>query len=324
MDGLSRLIQSLELQGRLDLRCEFAAPWSADHALMPPGQAPYHIVLSGQCRVELPALALSLVLTAGDVLLLPRGARHRMCDTGRGHTDPSDAVPPILRIASQGLLPVKHNLAPAQPAEVEILCGVFEFPVRRRGLLIDALPEALVISTHERPEFENLRGLLRLMALESAQSRAGGQAIVNQLSTALFSLLLRAHLESQALPPGALALLADAQLRPTLTAMLDEPARAWSVAELAGLAHMSRPNFARVFAALSGSTPIQLLTQLRMEQAAALLQRGEHSVGEVAERVGYQSEAAFNRAFTRHVGTGPGSFRRRAGADGVAGAESDT
>lgn len=318
MDGLSHLIQSLQLHGRLDLRCEFAAPWSADHGRMPPGQAPYHIVLCGQCRLALPELGLDLSLAAGDILLLPRGARHRLGDTARVPEGASSQALPVLRRAPLGLLPVKHNLAPTQPAEVEILCGVFEFPAQRHGLLIDALPEALIVSTRERPEFENLRGLVQLMALESAQSRAGGQAIVNQLSAALFTLLLRAHLESQALPAGALALLADAQLRPALTAMLDQPARAWSVAELAELAHMSRPNFARVFAALSGSTPIQWLTRLRMEKAAALLQSGGHSVGEVAERVGYQSEAAFNRAFTRHAGTGPGSFRRRVRAGDVA------
>jgi AraC family transcriptional activator of mtrCDE len=307
------------LQGRLDVRCEFAAPWSADHARLPPGQAAYHIVLSGQCQVELPDLALSLRLSAGDVLLLPRGVRHLMRDAGCRPASPTGlgklSVASAPQHRTQGWLPVKHNLGLAQEPDVDILCGVFEFPARRHGLLIEALPEHLVVSTADRPEFESLRGLLRLMAWESVQARPGGQAIVNQLSTALFALLLRAHLESQDLPPGALALLADAQLRTTLSAMLDDPAHDWTVAELAGLAHMSRPSFARSFAAMSGTTPIQMLTRLRMEQASALLQEGSYSVGEVADRVGYQSEAAFSRAFTRHAGTGPGKFRQQAGSN---------
>lgn len=304
-------MQSLALQGRLDLRCRFATPWAADHDALPAGQAPYHVVLAGQCRVELPAAGASLELEAGDVLLLPHGAQHRLCD-GAAPPVGLAGTPRELHTRALGALPLKANLAEGEAAEVDILCGSFAFDPHRRGLLLEALPEHIVVRTRERPEFTDLRALLRLMVIESEHDRPGGQAILTQLSGALFGMLLRAYLDTQALPPGALALLRDPRLRPALQAMLDDPRHDWSVAELARRVHMSRPNFARVFAAVSGSTPVLMLTRVRMERAAALLRRAEPSVAAVAELTGYESEAAFSRAFTRHHGMPPGAFRRTA------------
>jgi AraC-like DNA-binding protein len=99
-------------------------------------------------------------------------------------------------------------------------------------------------------------------------------------------------------------------MRAVLQAIMEEPGRDWKVSDLARLAHMSRASFARAFTRLSSRTPMAVLTQLRMERAAILLRKGTATVGAIAEEVGYKSEAAFNRAFTRHAGAGPGSYRR--------------
>jgi len=136
--------------------------------------------------------------------------------------------------------------------------------------------------------------------------------VVSQLASALFALLMRAWLEQAAAMPGLFALLAEQRLQAALQAMLAEPERPWTLEELAGLCHMSRATFARVFGKAAGDTPAAVLTQTRMAKAASLLAQGRLPVGQIAEQVGYQSEAAFNRIFKRRYGIGPGAYRRSA------------
>jgi AraC family transcriptional regulator, activator of mtrCDE len=311
MDVLSHLIFLLDIRGRLDLRCEFGEAWRADHGALAAGNTPYHIVMSGQCCLELPGGAEHRVLNAGDILVLPRGTAHvlRNVDDGR----PKDRAPAIEQ-REEGAVRVKRNVGDGERPDVEILCGFFEFNAERHSFLIDSLPDYFVVPTASGPELENLRSLVQLMSHEALRSRIGAQAIINELSTALFAMVLRAYLETQALPSGALALLTSTPMRSALQAILEEPGRDWKVSDLARLAHMSRATFARAFTRLSGATPMAMLTQLRMERAAVLLRGGQATVGAVAEQVGYQSEAAFNRAFTRHAGIGPGSYRRDSAA----------
>lgn len=307
MDVLSHLIDALDVRGRLDLRCEFGDAWTADHGELTAGNTPYHIVISGQCLLEMPGGAGHRRLNTGDILVLPRGSAHvlRNVDDAQ-HKE----LPAPVQQRDDGPVRVKRNVPGNEHPDVEILCGFFEFNAERNSFLIDSLPDYFVVPTGSGPELENLRALVQLMSHEALRPRIGAQAIINELSTALFAMVLRAYLETQVLPSGALALLTSTPMRSALQAMLDDPARDWKVSDLASLAHMSRATFARAFTRLSGATPVAMLTQLRMERAVLLLRRGRATVAAVAEQVGYKSEAAFNRAFTRHAGVGPGSYRR--------------
>jgi AraC family transcriptional activator of mtrCDE len=107
------------------------------------------------------------------------------------------------------------------------------------------------------------------------------------------------------------ALLAEPRLEAALRAILTTPERPWQLAELASTCNLSRATFSRVFQKVAGATPAQILTQTRMARAALLLRQARLAVGHIAEQVGYQSEAAFNRIFKRHFGLGPGAYRRR-------------
>jgi len=198
---------------------------------------------------------------------------------------------------------------PAQ-ADIEILCGEFEFRGRRRSALLEALPESLVVEFAERPEFGWLQGLLRMMAHEIEQQDAGAAAIVAELSGAVFTLAVRAHLETQPEHAGVLGLMANPRLAPALAAMLESPGEPWTVEMLAARCHLSRAAFARLFAQHARTGPLELLTSLRMELASRLLAAGEQDTATIGEAVGYRSEAAFNRAFTRHAGMTPGRYRR--------------
>jgi len=304
MDALSHLVTLLAPRGRMELRCLFGAAFAAPHARLGPWRAPFHVVLRGECELLLPETGRTVVLQPGTLLVLPRGSAHTL----RARASHAGAR---IRTQAGALVDLKTNVRDPERAEIEILCGEFEFRGRRRSALLDALPECLVVEFAQRPEFGWLQGLLRMMAHEIAQQDAGAAAIVAELSSAVFTLAVRAHLETQPAHAGVLGVMASPRLAPALSAMLDAPARPWTVATLAARCNLSRAAFARLFARHAGVAPLALLTTLRMELASRLLAHGEQDAASVGEAVGYQSEAAFNRAFARHAGTTPGRYRRQ-------------
>ncbi len=303
MDPLSRLVALLDPRGRMDLRCLFGQAWSTPHQPIGPWRAPFHIVLRGECELLLTPSREPLRLGPGSLLVLPRGAAHEL----RGAS--GKRATPIRERAGE-LLTLKTNLQKRSQADVEILCGEFEFTGRRRSVLLEALPEMLLVEFGDKGEFAWLEHLVRLMAEEIERQRPGAAAIVAELSGTLFTLALRAHLESEQRLGGVLGLLANPRLGPALQAMLEQPHKPWTVETLARRCNLSRASFAREFSQHSDLAPLQLLTALRMELAAQLLARGGQDTAGVGEAVGYRSEAAFNRAFTRFAGTTPGRYRR--------------
>jgi AraC family transcriptional regulator, activator of mtrCDE len=304
MDALSRLVSTLDPRGRMDLRCLFGLGFAAPHDAVGPWRAPFHVVLRGDCELWLPRSGEQVLLKPGSLVVLPRGAEHVLRTGGSSkrlkkvHLMPGDIVD------------VKTNLAAASLPDVEILCGEFEFGGRRRSALLEALPEHLVVQFAERPGFGWLEGLIRMMAHEIEQQQPGSAVIVAELSGALFTLAVRAFLETRPRHAGVLGLMRNPRLAPALDAMLEHPAEAWTVESMAHLCNLSRATFAREFDRCAGQSPLALLTSLRMEVASQLLLRGEHDTASTGEAVGYRSEAAFNRAFTRYAGMTPGRFRR--------------
>ena len=303
MDPLSHLVTLLDPRGRMELRCLFGAAFAAPHDAIGPWRAPFHVVLRGECELWLPDGDRTIALRPGSLLVLPRGAAHTLRASASG-------AGARIRTQPGALVDVKTNVRKPEQADFEMLCGEFEFRGRRRSALLEALPEALVVEFAERPEFGWLQGLLRMMAHEIAHQDAGAAAIVAELSGAVFTLAVRAHLETQPGQAGVLGLMASERLAPALAAMLESPEQAWTVESLAARCHLSRAAFARLFAQHAGTGPLELLTSLRMELASRLLALGEQDTATVGEAVGYRSEAAFNRAFARHAGMTPGRYRR--------------
>jgi AraC family transcriptional activator of mtrCDE len=152
------------------------------------------------------------------------------------------------------------------------------------------------------------------MRLESASDKPGGKAILNALSSALFTLVLRAASESDQAPEGLLAVAGHPRLAPAISAMFADPARPWSLSDLADLSGMSRATFMRHFQDKLGRSAIDLLTDIRMSLAANELKSPAMSTEAVADLVGYQSVAAFRRVFADRMGMTPGEWRRLARA----------
>ncbi|WP_345816259.1 AraC family transcriptional regulator [Paraburkholderia sp. PREW-6R] len=319
MDTLSRLIDLARPQARLDLRCLLSGGFDIDHAPMEAGIAPFHLVLGGACVVDT-AAGVQVPLRAGDFVLFPRGAAHRIRDVAC-----SPATAP-LTIAHDGMLPLRRNQdeSASAPADLDLLCGRFVYSPGSSALLLNALPDPLHVSLGDEQSLHALQTVIALMRTEAERRQAGALAIVTALSQALFAMALRVHGETNASASGVLALLADARLGSSVQSMLHAPERAWTIAELGERAAMSRATYARHFAERAGMTVMDFLTQIRMTVACDLLLRTQRSAADIGEAVGYQSEAAFGKAFQQCIGVTPGRYRRKQpgaeGAEGAAGA----
>lgn len=299
MNAIDTLIALADIRGSLDLRCQFQGDWALDHEQEPAGTSPYHIVLAGHCHVEM-ADRHRLTLTAGDILVLPRGSQHLLLSHGQRVT-PSRPQ----RRTDAGLLPMRRF---GDGVELDLLCG--RFIHQPHAMLFSSLPDHVKVSTQALGSGDPLPALVALLRSEADANLAGGQFMVNALTSALFTLVLREHLGQFPQHTGSLALLTDKRLGRAWQAMLENPSHDWNVDALAERANMSRATFMRAFTKLSGSSPWTLLTQVRMQRAYGLLSASKEGLSDIAAQVGYQSQAAFSKVFKDTYGMAPGQMRR--------------
>lgn len=311
VDWLSHLLKMITVTGRLETRCVYGAPWRVAWPQSAPHEIPYHIVLKGRAIFEDPDTGAPRELLAGDIVLLPHGAEHLLHD-GSG-TAPG---PTHSRRSSAGWTLREND---AQGERLDMLCGRFFIGPPHDRLIRDYLPTNLVVRAmdgHGEGDMasasSHLANLLGLMRTESTGDKPGGQAILNALTAALFTLVLRAASESGQAPAGLLALAGHPRLAPAISAMFADPARPWNLPDLADLCSMSRATFMRHFQDTLGRSASELLTDIRMSLAANELKKPATTTEAVAELVGYQSVSAFRRVFTDKMGMTPGQWRRQA------------
>jgi AraC family transcriptional activator of mtrCDE len=304
MDSLSELVRLLAPAGTVDLHCRVAGAWSAYNEQAPPGHVPYHVILAGQAGVQVGKETLQV--GAGDVLLFPHGAAHTLHGVQGGRRRPPEAR------HFNGV--VTEVSVPGAATPLDILCGTFVLG-SSANVLLRALPEVLCIGTKGGGEAGSddlawLRGLIGMMHAEADRPGPGSAAIIADLSTALFTVLLRALIAQGGASQGVIALMADARMARAVDAVVRAPEEPWTLDRLAQVCNVSRATLARRFSQL-GMTPLELVTTLRMERAARLLRQDGLSAAAVAEQCGYASQAAFGRAFTQQFGIGPGAYRRQ-------------
>jgi len=274
-------------------------------------EIPYHVVLTGRAVLEDPDTKTVRELVAGDIVLLPSGSAHVLHDGG-GLTP----GPTYNRRRGAGWMLSAND---GEGERLDMLCGRFCIGSPHDRLMLDYLPTNLVVRALDGEGEEggssapnHLASLVGLMRTESASDKPGGNAILNALSSALFTFVLRAASEAERAPEGLLALAGHPRLAPAVSAMLADPARTWNLADLAGLCSMSRATFMRHFQDTLGRSAADLLADIRMSLAANALKTPEASTEAVAEAVGYQSVSAFRRVFTERMGMTPGQWRRQA------------
>src|SRR5262245_5238614 len=193
-----------------------------------------------------------------------------------------------------------------------VLCARVDFEAGGANPVLEALPPVIVVRSEDRGTSAELHALARLMLVEYEAGAAGRQGVLDRLAEAMFVLVLRHHMTRTPQLKGFLGALKDERVARALAALHRRPGEGWRVRTLAREAGMSRAVFAERFAALLRRTPMQYLAAWRMHLADEILRVGRASVAQVAERLGYQTETAFRRAFKRVRGVGPGEVRRRA------------
>ena len=308
MDWLSSLLTMMPVAGQLELRCFYGAPWRVAYDPSEAGHMPYHVVVAGSAVLDDPAGGVPQYLAAGDILLILHGGAHVLHDG-------SGAPPAKARARASLNLTISQNAGTGD--RLDMLCGRFIVAPPHDRLLLNHLPARLIVrsakpgaSATPSETAAHLTRLVELMRTESGIDSLGGYAMLNALSAALFALTLRLASESQEAPVGLLALAAHPKLAPALAALFHEPARTWTLPDLARLCNMSRATMARYFQEKLGRSAHDLLTDIRMTLAANELKKSSIAIGAVAELVGYQSEAAFQRAFKQHMGLTPARWRR--------------
>jgi AraC family transcriptional activator of mtrCDE len=308
LDWLSRLLEMITVTGRLEVHCVYGAPWRVVYEQSPAWEMPYHVVLQGRAFLENPDDGSYSELAEGDIALLPHGTAHVLHD---GSGQPPGA--PYKR--DDGGWVLSQNAGEGE--HLDMLCGRFVVAPPHDRLMHCYLPTTLIVRAggdNEEAGVESasthLASLVGLMRGESIGNRLGGYAMFNALSSALFTLAVRAASESGQAPTGLLALAGHPRLAPAMAAMFNDPARAWTLPELAGLCSMSRATFMRHFQEKLGRSAIDLLTDIRMGLAANELKKPGISTEAVADAVGYQSVSAFRRVFAQWMGMTPGEWRR--------------
>ncbi|MGN5131482.1 AraC family transcriptional regulator [Aeromonas hydrophila] len=300
MNQIDQLISQAGIQGTFDVRCLYRGGFTLPHEQSPAGVMPFHLLMKGEIRVST-AQGDDVVLRPGDLLLLPGGEPHTIWREG-------DALTLTLAEPGDGLLPLRGDGGD----QVEFLCGEYRYQGPLRPLLLDALPSPLCIPLLASESQQALSLVLSLIHQELLREQQGSGAVLTALSQVLLAMGLRAHASD---PHGALGLvgaLQDPRLGRSLQAMLADPAHPWSVDELAALAAMSRATYFRHFRQRLGCSVWEFMVRVRMVRAAELLRHPDQlPLGEVAQRVGYQSEASFAKAFKQSSGMAPGRFRQQ-------------
>jgi len=304
VDPLGEALYFLRMSGVFYCRSELTAPWAfalpaIRDCLM------FHAVVSGRCWLDV-AGAESCLLQPGDLAFVPHGEGHTLTSEPYLPAAPYFDLPREQVSERYEIFRYGGGGAPTQ-----LICWAVRFDHPAAHHLIAILPKLIRVDSGSAPQREWIQSALSLMAAEARELRPGGETIVTRLADILVIQAIRSWLaQDAAAQKGWLGALQDRQIGPALTLLYRDPARPWSLASLAAEAAMSRSAFAARFTELVGEPAMHYVARWRMRIAQTWLQEDGVTVGEIASRLGYQSEAAFSRAFKRINGIPPGAYSR--------------
>jgi len=307
-DPLGEALHHLRMSGVFYCRSEFTAPWGLE---LPPFEAcmMFHVVTAGESWLRVDG-ADDCLLRPGDLALVPHGEGHQLL------SDPSARSAALFDLPRR-LLSERYELLEhggGGPAST-VICGVVRFDHPAAAQLLALLPRRITVDVWRSPEAEWIQSTLRFITAEARELRAGGETVITRLADILVIQAIRSWLASEAAThTGWLGALRDPQIGRAVALIHRTPGDNWKLESLAKAVGMSRSAFAARFTALVGEPAIQYLTRWKMNAARAWLSANDAPLGELARNLGYESEAAFNRAFRRVVGTTPGAARRQARA----------
>ena len=323
MDVLSDVLSAVRLTGAVFLDMELRAQWSyitaparkiadvlmphADHVI------PYHLVAEGTCYARL-LDGDPVELQEGDLILFPYGDRHMLSTASEAglRLKPTDITGDSLnKLLKRGDIAAFKKGRAGQATR--IVCGFLACDKRLAEPIVLSLPRLLKVSMHDGSTAALVHSAIRYSVTQSTSSRLGSGVVLARLSEALFAEAIRHYMDE--LTPGKsgwLAALRDRYIGRALSVLHEQPAYPWTVDKLARTVGLSRSALGQRFTTLIGMPPMQYLTRWRTSLAASRLRESTVSILRVATEVGYESEAAFNRAFKREFGSPPAAWRKQA------------
>ena len=309
VDPLGQALHSLRMSGTLYCRSELSAPWAltlpierenlSSHVLS------FHVVTSGECWLAVEG-ADPFHLLPGDLALVPHS---------KGHCLSSELNMPALSLEEFNFQMVSERYCiltyEGGGPTTRLICGEVRFDHPAARNLLDLLPRVIHVEASSSPQMDWMQSTLRLMAAEAMELRPGGETIITRLADILVIQAIRSWIqEDPTAQTGWLGALQDNQMGPAIMLIHRNPEHPWTVASLASEVAMSRSAFAARFTELVGEPAMHYVARWRMHLALTWLNEDRVTLAELANRLGYQSEAAFSRAFKRFNGISPGAVRR--------------
>lgn len=321
-DALSDLLKTVRMTGAVFFEITAGDAWSigspTPEMMLPkilPGAdhlVAFHVVTSGHCYGALIGGEATRV-DAGEVIVFSRGQPHVVSSAPEMPHVPFTAD--ALEIATAGLMPYCLHFGCSGQVQTRLVCGYLACDASPFNPLLDNLPAMIKGGRPHDGRAGWLDRFIEFALTETAQKRAGSETVLTKLSELMFIDLLRNYIET--LPEertGWLAGVRDPSVGKALTLLHSKPAQDWTIETLGKAVGVSRSVLAERFTQMVGIPPMAYLAKWRMQIAAEMLAQGQHSMAQIAEAIGYDSEASFSRAFKKLVGVPPSEWRRRGAA----------
>ncbi len=304
MDALTNILNTLRLSSSLYFRTELTAPWGIEVPTKDK-TARFHIVIRGQCWLQIDGEEEGMHMSNGDLVVIPHGASHKISDA------PATTIRPLAEILEEvayvGEGPLIYG---GDGAGCCLVCGEFSFDDLGNHPLLENLPKKLHVPGDSSYNTQWLDSAIGFITHEATKLEPGAHAIIDRLSEIILIQVIRATLDATQDSIPFLSAFADARINKVLSAIHENPADDWSVESLGQLVNMSRSSFSNRFSELAQMTPLQYVIFVRLQKACHLLIETSMPLISVAESIGYQSEAAFSQAFKKQYDMRPGEFRR--------------
>jgi AraC-like DNA-binding protein len=281
MEVLSDILRSMRVAGSVYFCDRLEAPWSLEFA--DPDRASFHLIRRGECWIT--SGDVSERLGPGDFVFLEPGRDHVLANEGLG------------------------KAANDRPVTTLLLCGYCQFEAPKGHPLLKALPSLTIIREEELLQHRWLKSTLDQLSTEFMSRQPGSELVLDKLTEILIVELVRINFGRSA-QSGFTGALLDKQISKGLELLHAAPERSWTLDTLASELAMSRAAFAKRFKERVGQTMFEYLTALRMQRAQLLLRESDLPLYAVADRVGYQSDLAFTKAFKRLLGVTPTIYRK--------------
>jgi AraC-like DNA-binding protein len=306
MDILSNILDQIDLSSSFYYRTSFGGKWGLS---MPKDEttARFHIVSKGSFWLFVEQEKYHTEIKEGDILIVFRGLEHKMSDGKKSKILSEIEFNNSSHLTDSGVL----NFGDQSSKVTNIICGHFSFAKNKTHPFLSSLPNILHIKKEDNNHSSWLTMILDFIDFESKNSKAGTEIILKKLTEIIFIQAFRVYLETNKQEISYFNLINDSYAKKALDSIHMNPSEKWTLEKLALIAGMSRTNFSKHFKSISGITPIEYLTNWRLERAKDMLTTTDIPIAEIANTVGYEASEYFQKIFKKNVGVTPSTFRKK-------------